>query len=508
MRRALWRGLVVCPVLLSLAGCLNSHAAVGPGPWPKVRYPANRFVSRPLRAAAVAGITKIDHVVIVTQENRSFDSYFGTYPGALGLGPAASWPCLPSPRGDCVRPHHLRDDVSAGGPHGYSDYLADLDHGAMDGFVTDAAQAKTDCVNLTAPVCGFSAPEQVMGYYDRRELPNYWAYARHFVLQDHFFEASNSWSMPAHLYLVAGWSAKCATHDPMSCRGDEKLYEELAKRKRLNFAFTDLTYLLHAYGVSWRYYVELGPQPDCENPGLTSCRLPWQAARRPGIWNPLPQFDTVHEDRQLHNIQNARAFFTAARAGKLPAVSWLTPNGVDSEHAPARVSDGQAWVTRIVNAVMQGPDWKSTAIFLNWDDWGGYYDGVVPPVVDAQGYGFRVPALVISPYARAGHVDHTVLSTDAYLKFIEDRWLNGQRLDPLSDGRPDPRPDVRETAPALGDLLSAFNFRQRPLPPLVLPLRPHTDLVEPAGFPPPAVDCTQACLNVAVGNDSSPLPVH
>jgi phospholipase C len=128
------------------------------------------------------------------------------------------------------------------------------------------------------------------------------------------------------------------------------------------------------------------------------------------------------------------------------------------------------YVTRIVDAIMRSRAWKSTAIFLAWDDWGGFYDHVVPPVVDGLGYGFRVPGLVISPYARNGYIDHQQLSFDAYLKFIEDDFLGGQRLNPSSDGRPDPRPDVRENVRRLGDLRRDFNFRQRPRPPLLIPV--------------------------------------
>jgi phospholipase C len=121
---------------------------------------------------------------------------------------------------------------------------------------------------------------------------------------------------------------------------------------------------------------------------------------------------------------------------------------------------------------MKGPDWKSSAIFLAWDDWGGFYDHVRPPVVDSSGYGLRVPALVISPYAKRGYIDHQILSQDAYLKFIEDDFLHGQRIDPKTDGRPDPRPDVRENEQLLGNLLSDFDFHQKPRPPLILPLHP------------------------------------
>jgi phospholipase C len=144
------------------------------------------------------------------------------------------------------------------------------------------------------------------------------------------------------------------------------------------------------------------------------------------------------------------------------------------------VSRGQSYVTGLINAVMRSPDWQSSAIFLTWDDWGGFYDHVVPPRVDEHGYGLRVPGLVISPYAKKGYIDHQVLSFDAYLKFIEDDFLDGQRLNPQTDGRPDPRPDVREDVPILGDLTKDFDFRQAPRPPLVLPTHPTTDLLAPS----------------------------
>jgi phospholipase C len=154
----------------------------------------------------------------------------------------------------------------------------------------------------------------------------------------------------------------------------------------------------------------------------------------------------------------------------------VAPSGAVSEHPPAPVSFGQSYVTSLVNAVMNGPDWKSTAIFLAWDDWGGFYDHVKPPNVDVNGYGLRVPAMVISPYAKHGYVDHQTLSFDAYDKFIEDDFLHGQRLDPATDGRPDPRPDVRENAKILGDLTRDFDFNQTPRKPHPLPVHPKTTL--------------------------------
>jgi phospholipase C len=223
--------------------------------------------------------------------------------------------------------------------------------------------------------------------------------------------------------------------------------------------------------VSWGYYVQTGTEPDCADDGAT-CPPRLQNAHTPGIWNPLPLFTDVKETGQLGAIQDVTAFRRAAKAGTLPAVSWITPANVNSEHPPASVATGQAWVTGLINDVMRGKDWKSTAIFLSWDDWGGFYDHMKPPVVDGAGYGLRVPGLVISPYARHDFIDHQVLSHDAYLKFIEDDFLGGARLDPRTDGRPDPRPDVRERAKILGDLTRDFDFSQSPRRPVILRPRP------------------------------------
>jgi phospholipase C len=180
----------------------------------------------------------------------------------------------------------------------------------------------------------------------------------------------------------------------------------------------------------------------------------------------------VRRDRQVGNVQRLQAFYRAARKGKLPAVAWITPSQRMSEHPPALVTAGQTYVTRLIDALMRGPEWKSTAIFLSWDDWGGFYDHVKPPRVDAEGYGLRVPGLVVSPYARRGYVDHQILSSDAYLEFVEDDFLHGRRIDPRTDGRPDSRPDVRENAKILGNLVHDFDFAQKPRRPLILPLHP------------------------------------
>src|SRR6476659_9764103 len=345
----------------------------------------------PSRTQLARGIHKIKHVIAVMQENRSFDNYFGTFPGADGIPRQGTRPsaCLPDPRlGHCVRPFHDVHLIDGGGPHTLQAARVDIGRGRMDGFVRASLEGQQRlCVaDPHEPICGASsqpaAIPDVMGYHTASEIPNYWAYAHHFVLQDHLFEGVRSWSLPSHLDLVSGWSARCADpNDPMTCSTYVGfLPGAIARAAQSNvvrtrpYAWTDLTYLLHRAHVSWRYFVANGSQPDCAD----------------------------------------------ARLGTLPSVSWIVPNDRHSEHPPNSIAAGMAWVTRIVNASMRSPDWNSTAIFLSWDDWGGFYDHVAPPTVNGQGLGFRVPGLVISPFARRGYIDHQVLSTDSYLRFIED----------------------------------------------------------------------------------------
>ena len=432
-------------------------------------------------ATAAEGIHKIKHVVVVMQENRSFDSYFGTYPGADGIAMRDGKPavCVPDPKaGACQRPYHDSNLVNHGGPHTHADSVADVDGGKMDGFVATEEDGCPEADNNTVDC----STTDVMGYHDAREIPNYWSYARNFVLQDHMFEPADSYSAVAHLFMVSAWSAQCSQlYAPESCKDDVAGTQDVATLPAMpnpatpfasawpaqHYDWTDITYLLHAHAVSWGYFVDGGTIPDCPDGSMTCAPRP-QSALLPGFWNPLPNFDTVHDDGELTNIQDVSHFRRQAQAGTLPQVSWVIPNDADSDHPDASLADGQAYVTTLINEVMSGPDWDSTAIFLTWDDWGGFYDHVVPPKVDGLGYGLRVPGLLISPYARKGAIDHQTLSFDAYLKFIEDDFLGGQRLDPATDGRPDPRPDVRENAKQLGDLRREFDFSQQPRRPLIL----------------------------------------
>jgi phospholipase C len=415
-------------------------------------------IGRPLSTSGgvlpAAGLGNIQHIVVIMQENRSYDTYFGTYPGGDGI---PSGYCNPDPAtGICVAPYHDPLMSQVGGPHTTSDSVIDINQGLMNGFIK-------------AKELGGGSRVDVMGYKDQRELPVYWSYAQQGALQDHMFAPSTSWSQPSHNYLVSGWSATCTnTDDPMTCTTNLATvppYNQLDTETsgKPDYIWTDITYLLHKNNVGWGYYVGQGAQPDCDDGSITCC----PKAQTPGtgeIWNPLPDFQTVHLDGELGNIKATDSFLAAARSGNLPAVSWVIPNQLESEHPPARVDAGQQHVNQLVNAIMQGPDWSSTAIFLSWDEWGGFFDHVPPPAVDGAGYGIRVPGLVISPWVKHGVIDTQTLSHDAYLKFIEDVFLGGQRIDPATDGRPDSRPTVREGASILGDLAGEFDFSQTPRP--------------------------------------------
>ncbi|HLI32407.1 MAG TPA: alkaline phosphatase family protein [Solirubrobacteraceae bacterium] len=430
-------------------------------------------------------IHKIKHVVVIMQENRSFDTYFGTYPGVDGI-PRKNGQitvCVPDPEhGDCIKPYLNEVDSNQGGPHGYVAALTDINGGAMNGFVASAEhEHEQRCRNTSLePNCvtGEGAYREVMGYHDGSQIPNYWAYAKNFVLQERMFEPNKSWSLPAHLFEVSAWSARCPVFgNPMDCvnavQSPEPVPEFSPTGAEPNYDWTDVTYLLRKHHVSWKYFVFTGGEPECDINEDIPCSAGGNLQPTPEIWSPLPYFVDVREDGQLPDIESINTFYADARAGTLPSVSWLAPDDRVSEHPPAGISTGQAYVTTAINAVMRSPDWSSTAIFVSWDDWGGFYDNAVPPTVDQSGYGLRVPGLVISPYARHGYIDRQILSHDAYLKFIENDFLEGERLNPATDGRPDSRPDVREELPILGNLESDFNFNQPPTPPFLLPPDPQ-----------------------------------
>ena len=399
-----------------------------------------------------SSIPQLQHIIIIMQENRSFDEYFGTYPGANGIPKKNGKFVICNPdykTGKCDYSYHDKADINIGGPHDTPNEQTDVDGGKMDGFVNQAG--------LYNPV-----PKTAMGYHNSHEISNYWTYAQNYVLQDAMFAPSTSYSGPQHMYLVSGWSAVCTVkNDPHSCQNG---YLDFGNTPGSS-AWTDITYMLHKAGVSWKYYVFQGPSPDVVNPGEDggmAGRRVWQNSITANQWNPLPDFTTVIQDGELNNIQVGTNFYTDAANGTLPSVSWVVPNDNISEHPPQSIKKGMAYVTGLVNAVMASPQWKTTAIFIAWDDWGGFFDHVPPTKIDWAGYGIRVPALIVSPWSRHNYVDHQLMSFDSYNKLIEDLFLGGKRLDPRTDGRWDPRPDVREDYPGLGNLINDFDFTQPP----------------------------------------------
>jgi phospholipase C len=368
--------------------------------------------------AAPPGLEKIQHFVFIMQENRSFDHYFGTYPGAEGTPPGV---CVPdSTGGACVAPSHDARLVNQGGAHNWINALNSIDGGLMDGFIAGSTLK----------------PGDVMGWHDYRELSNYWNYAGLYVLQDRLFESITSYSLPAHLYMLAAQSGG---------------YIGTGQTKPVSFSFSEITQLLGSGKIDWRYYVNRGPAAGAADGGVAAVDSDETTYT---FWNPLPAFPAVKNDpTQFSRLTDATQFYTDAQNGKLPQVSWIIPNSSLSEHPPASVAVGMNYVTGLVNAVMNSPEWSSTAIFIAWDDWGGFYDHVDPPKVDQYGLGIRVPGLVISPYARQGYVDHKTYSFESWLRLAEERF----GIIPMT---------ARDNT--ANDMADAFDFTQQPRPPVLM----------------------------------------
>jgi phospholipase C len=363
--------------------------------------------------------TPIAHFLTLMQEGHSFDNYFGTYPGADGIPPGTCVPVDPAfGRHPCVRPF-LLGERSAGLPHGPDAFATQYNGGRMDGFVAALSRL------------GIEHPRAPMGFHDARDLPYYWNLADDNVLFDRFFAASSGGSVPNHMYWVSGTNGWAADPDEIPPGG---------------FGRTTIFDRLQARGISWKVYVEdLDPRVT-----FRSDRHATQVA-----WMPLLAYSRFLDDpaRRSH-IVDLSELFTDADRGTLPAVAYIVPR-TSSEHPPGSVDAGVRLVRHLVNALSLSPDWPSSALLVTYDNWGGWYDHVKPSRVDAQGNGFRVPAMLIGPYARRHVVDHTPLDTTSVLRFIEDNW----NLKPLA------RRDARAAS-----LAGAFDFAAGPRPPAILPL--------------------------------------
>ena len=425
---------------LALSGCtLNS----GPSPSASAATPS----AQPANSSPVPGLSsippgleKIEHFVFIMQENRSFDHYFGTFPGADGIPPGIAFK---DPHdGTTVALYHDTEVINRSGPHDWDNAQADINGGKMDGFLAQSYTAvDPNGIYGNPAVAEGKNPKDVMGYHDYHEIPNYWNYATLYVLQDRMFESVASYSLPAHLYMIAAQSGG---------------YVNGARQAMPStYNFPEITELLTSGKIDWKYYVTAGTQPDTEDAHVVGSnsqeqQLPDQYT----LWNPLPAFPKVQNDpTQRSRMQGTSQFYIDAANGTLPQVCWVIPSGAVSEHAPSSVRVGMAYVTGLINSVMKGPQWNSTAIFLSWDDWGGFYDHVPPPKIDQYGLGIRVPGLVISPYAKQNYIDHNTYSFESWLRIVEERF----DIHPMT---------ARDTNSM--DMLDSFDFTQQPRAPVIL----------------------------------------
>ncbi len=355
----------------------------GGAPWPAAVAPAEDQ-------------DRIQHVIFLLQENHSFDNYFGSFPGADGI------PAEITVEG--VAPFHQTSPRTGNLPHGMTTVRAAVDGGAMDRFVSAERSRDT------------------MGYYDNRDIPNYWAYARRFTLADRFFCSSTGPSLPNHLFALAAQAGNVVVNTLKAPAG--------------GYAFPSLPERLQAAGVSWKVY---------------------DGGARPGSFSPLDPFSGFGSYQKSDEIRSGLVptsqLFIDLRSGRLPAASWVFPDPEESEHPITDIRVGMWYVTTVVNALMKSPYWKTTVLVVSWDEYGGYYDHVSPPAVDAQGYGLRVPALIISSRAREGYVDHTTYDFASVLRLMESLF----GVDPLSS---------RDAAAQ--DISGALDMSRPPLRPFVI----------------------------------------
>ncbi len=334
--------------------------------------------------------TPIKHLVVLMQENHTFDNYFGTYPGANGIPMDIKMPIDPTdPSKGFVTPWHIGDTGITDLSHTPTTFSAQYNNGLMDGFVS-ALNKLNQNGNLS------------MGYFDGTDIPYYWNLAANYVLFDNFFSSAKDGSAANHMYWIAGAS-------PNPGRS-QKLPSVLAK-------VPTIFDRLQAAGVSWKFYVE---NYDRSINYRTMAAHGNRASQV--VWVPLLNFDRFIDDPSLSShIVDLSQYYLDLRAGTLPAVSYIVPSGA-SEHPPQKPITGERSVKNLIQELMRSSAWNSSAFMLLYDDWGGWYDHVTPPHMDSFGYGLRVPALLVSPFSKVGFIDSTQLDFTSVLKFIEENW--------------------------------------------------------------------------------------
>lgn len=374
-----------------------------------------------------ASLSSIKHIVFIIKENRSFDQYFGTFPGADGATSGKMSTGATVPLG------HTPDKMPYDLGHEWADAHTAVNNGQMDKF---------DLIRMGSGLMGYTQMQQA-------DIPNYFAYAHQFVLADRMFSSLQGPSFPNHLYTVAAQSGGAignptGTKVIWGCDADstsQVAVKDSSGHLTLQFPCFDFQTIadsLQSAGISWRYYA----------PGFGQHGYAWSA------------LDAINHIRNgplwSSNVVADSQFALDAQTGNLPSVSWLV-TGHASEHPVDSTCFGENWTVQQINAIMQGPDWNSTAIFLTWDDFGGFYDHVPPPGVDQFGLGPRVPLLIISPFAKPGFISHTQYEFSSFLAFLETRF----GLNPLTN---------RDAT--ANNMTDSFDFNQTPQ--AVFPLNTRT----------------------------------
>jgi phospholipase C/archaellum component FlaF (FlaF/FlaG flagellin family) len=434
-------------------------------------YPALAIAFGALAAAQsqsgyeLEDLTAIQHFVFIVKENRTFDNMFGTYPGAIAAttGSISTGEVIPLAHAPDVYPRDIG--------HGWQHTPLVEDGGRMDKFDLIQQDIGQPC-NLNGDFLCYTQLQQ-------SDIPNYFAYANNFVLADQAFSSMSGASFPNHLYTVAATSGgvignPANSEDSWGCDAAPNITAPALDSQGFLtnlypcFDFTTLTDVLDLSGISWKYYA-----PAAGESGY--------------VWSTLNAINHIRNTSLwTQNVVAPSQFLSDAVNGTLPAVSWIVPDGGSSEHLPRSSCQGENWTVQQINAVMQGPQWNSTAIVVVWDDFGGLYDHVYPPQLDTYGLGLRVPLLIISPYAKKGYISHTIYDFSSMLKLVETRF----NLAPLT-----------ERDANANDMLDSFDFTQQPQPPLILQTR-HCPVLSTSdlGFPLQAVGTTSSGRTVTVSN--------
>ena len=430
--------LAAVTLALMLCGC-GEH-------WPTQAGVPGGSLNPSLAAARFGAASKIAHVIIIFQENRTPDDLFN------GLRGADTVQSGKNARGESVAlkpiPLTAPYDIS----HEHSAYLVEHANGELDGF----SEVRSNCH------AGKGCPPRHLrayGYVPRKEVEPYFQMALQYTFGDRMFETNEGPSFPAHQYIISGTSTvsngsqlRAASNavspsDKFTGGCDSPpgsyvlLIDPAGNEDQGTYPCFDrltLMDLLDRKSVTWRYY---------------------EARLGAGLWQAPDAISHLRNSKEFptHVVAPSKTILTDISAGQLADVVWLTPTADASDHAGTTNGTGPSWVASVVNAVGESKYWNDTAIFLTWDDWGGWYDHVAPPQYNSYELGFRVPLVVISPYARRHYVSHTQHEFGSILKFVEEA------LGLPSLGTTDVRSD---------DLSDCFDFKQKPTPfkPIQAPL--------------------------------------